>query len=255
MNKSETKIVKDRKIYGNWQVESPDGILMFRCDHKKANWYLRRNLAEELNKNTIRLKFEPRGLGNHNKCYGLNEMENKCVNCGTDEFLTRHHVVPYSYRRYLPMHIKSHNFHDVLSMCVSCHEDYERKADQLKEKLAKKYEVPISGIVHKKANSKIVKYAHLILKNDVNIPKYRINEMFSEVSKWLGKEPSNEDLNNLISTKQKTIVETHGEIVVRKIDDIQDFIITWRKHFVDNNSLNHLPKNWKIENNIITDGN
>jgi len=84
-------IPKDRKIYGNWQVQSPDGILMFRCDEKKANWYLNRNLGEVIKTSPliVKLKFKPRGLGNHNKSFGLSEMGNKCVTCGDEEYLTR----------------------------------------------------------------------------------------------------------------------------------------------------------------------
>ena len=103
---------------------SPDGILMFRCDYKKANWYLKRNLGEVISQYPlkVKLKFKPRGLGNHNKSFGLTEMSNECVICGASEYLTRHHVVPYCYRRYFPTSIKSHNFHDVLSLCVKCHD-------------------------------------------------------------------------------------------------------------------------------------
>ena len=108
-------VKRDRKIYGNYKVFSPEGHLMFRCDLKKANWYLSRDLAHLFSDDphTIQLKFQPKGLGNHNKVYGLTEMDNKCVVCGTNEFLTRHHVVPISYRRFFPVEIKSHNFHEL----------------------------------------------------------------------------------------------------------------------------------------------
>lgn len=254
MSKLSQRLVKDRKIYGNWQVESPDGILMFRCEDKKANWYLTRDLAEKLSDNKIRLKFEPQGLGNHNKGYGLTEMENKCVNCGTEDFLTRHHVVPYCYRRYFPMHIKSHNFHDVLSMCVDCHEEYERKADTLKSKLADQYDAPINGVLNKRVDLRVLKYATTILKGAEGIPQFRVDEMSEEIKKHLNRDWTIEDLEELASIKQQVLSETHGEIVMRQVTNIEDFIRTWRKHFVENNTLTHLPKNWKIENYIITDG-
>jgi hypothetical protein len=40
--------IRKKKIYGNYQVFSPDNVLMFRCDEKKANWYLDRDLAEKI---------------------------------------------------------------------------------------------------------------------------------------------------------------------------------------------------------------
>ena len=73
---------KIKEIYGNCKVLSPDGILMFRCDDKKANWYIKRDLCEvtEDEPLTIKLKFEPKGLGFHEKDFGLSNMQNKCVN-------------------------------------------------------------------------------------------------------------------------------------------------------------------------------
>lgn len=46
---------------------------------------------------------------------------NRCVRCGAEEYLTRFHVVPHMYRKYLPLHIKNHSTHDVVVLCASCH--------------------------------------------------------------------------------------------------------------------------------------
>ena len=129
------------KIYGNCKVLSPDGLLMFRCQEKKINWYLKRDLAQIVNLDplTIKLNFEPNGLGNHNKVYGLGEMDNLCVVCGNNIEITRHHVVPICYRRFFPIEKKSHNFHDVLSVCADCHENYEYYAFKFKLDLSVKY--------------------------------------------------------------------------------------------------------------------
>ena len=53
--------------YGNYEVYHPKGHLMFRCDLKKINWYLDRNLAEIIETNSegkvisIRLNFKSNG--------------------------------------------------------------------------------------------------------------------------------------------------------------------------------------------------
>lgn len=154
-------------LYGNCKVLSPDGLLMFRCDEKRVNWYIKRNLADITSTDpiTIKLNFKPRGLGNHGKAYGLIEMKNICVNCGKDSELNRHHVVPYCYRKFFPLKLKSHNFHDVLSLCVSCHEKYERSADRLKEFLANEYNAPINGeTIDNKDIIKVSKIASTLLK-------------------------------------------------------------------------------------------
>lgn len=243
---------KDRKIYGNCQVFSPDDILMFRCDEKRINWYLNKGLAELIcyNPLSIRLNFEPNGLGNHNKIFGLTEMVNKCVNCGTSEFLTRHHVVPFCYRKQFPLRLKSHNFHDVLSMCVSCHENYERKADELKISLAKKYKAPVGGEIEKSKEVKYIKISRTLLSDTSAIPKNRLDSLKSEIKSYYG-------INRLTLSRLKRISEiktivrkTHGEIVFSKIDNIQDFVEMWRTHFIENNSCQFLPKNWSVKTKV-----
>lgn len=254
MNNLKTNIPKDRKLYGNCQVISPDGHLMFRCDNKKANWYISRELAYIVNKTplTIKLKFEPRGLGNHNKTFGLSLMSNKCVNCGTEDYLSRHHVVPHCYRKHFPLNMKSHNFHDVLSLCIPCHTLYERKADMLKLSLANEYNAPINGIIDlsTKGEIKAIKNCNTLLKDINGIPDERIKEIKKELCEYLGRDFTYEDLISISKSKYK-LLKTHGEIVVSKISNIQDFIKIWRKHFIDNNECLFLPENWNIENIII----
>lgn len=255
MSKIATNIPIDRKIYGNYQVLSPEGYLMFRCDDKKANWYLSRNLATIINQEpfTIQLKFKPRGLGNHNKPFGLSEMRNQCVNCGTDKFLTKHHIVPLCYRKHFPLSHKSHNFHDVLSMCLDCHEKYERKADELKKEISLKYDSPINGQLQKldKKLIRVIKNASTLIGQYNNIPEVRINEMRSEIKEYLDRDFTTDDLVSLSNYKKNVLKITHGEVVIQKVDDLQEFIKMWRKHFIDNNKCEYLPKSWSVENVII----
>jgi len=240
---------KDRKVYGNCQVQSPDGTLMFRCGERKTNWYLKKGLADIISDDpmVIRLNFEPKGKGYHNSEWGLVKMENKCVNCGSDEFLTRHHVIPYCYRKYFPIELKSHNFHDVLVMCPECHESYERKADIVKKELGDMYDAPISGITDfDKTASKMKRIAHCLLYQE-KVPKERIEEMKNILRENFGWERITNRrlvyLSNQLITKN---IKNHGEIVCENIDDYQEFVEMWRKHFLENNSCGHLPKNWSI---------
>lgn len=248
-------VKKDRKIYGNCQVLSPDGILMFRCDQKKVNWYLNRKLGEIISENplTVKLNFQPRGLGNHNKAFGLSEMGNKCVTCGNKEFLTRHHVVPYCYRRYFPLEIKSHNFHDVLSLCVECHEAYERRADELKEKLAVIYKAPINGEKESRGDNliKYVKIAKTLYGDTSHIPKSRIQQLKEEIKSYFGiKRLSKYRLERILKIKSTIIKKSHGEMVISQIDNLQNFVEMWRHHFLEHNDCKHLPSNWSIKNKI-----
>lgn len=248
MGKFGNVIPKNRKIYGNWRVMSPDGILMFRCDEKKAMWYVNRDLGEITQELEVKLKFKPNGLGNHQKNYGLNEMSNICVVCGTDEFLTRHHVVPYCYRKYFPLEIKSHNFHDVLSLCVDCHEDYEVKAREYKNELAISYNAPLNGdIFIDKDIIRAKRLASSLVNFKQYMPKDRITEIKNEIKRILGlKKLHKNRVNKLLQEGVRNSNRTHGEIVVSKLENIDEFMFTWRKHFIDNNECKYLPKNWSV---------
>jgi hypothetical protein len=46
----------------------------------------------------------------------------------------------------------------------------------------------------------------------------------------------------------KIINKTHGELVVSRIDNIDDFMTSWRKHFIENNDSKYLPLDWSVEN-------
>lgn len=251
---------KDRKIYGNCQVVWDD-ILMFRCDKKRADWYLKtldkktgEPIGELLSEDpyTVRLKFKPKGLGNHDKEFGLTEMDNRCVSCGTEEYLTRHHVVPYCYRRFFPLSLKSHNFHDVLALCVSCHEKYERNADKLKEQLAIEYKAPINGeTIENKDIIKCIKISTTLLNDGIKVPKSRARRLRKYLrDRFNLKRLTRDKIEEIASTKVVVIKRTHGEIVMSQISDIQSFVEMWRNHFVDNNDCTYLPKNWSIKNRL-----
>jgi hypothetical protein len=237
-------------IYGNCQVLSPDNILMFRCDDKRAKWYLNKKLAEIINECPlkIRLKFQPKGLGNHGKKFGLIKMENQCVNCGKTNELNRHHVVPYCYRKFFPLYLKSHNFHDVLALCISCHENYERSANKLKEDLSIIYNAPINGEINEdKELIKYIKISITLLNN--KIPKSKSANLKKILKDRFNiKKLTTNKLKEISSIKVNIVNRTHGEIVMSKTSNIQKFTEMWRKHFIDNNDCTFLPKNWSIQN-------
>lgn len=237
-------------IYGNYKVLSPEGKLMFRCQEKKFNWYLKRNLAKIIEDSTIQLLFEPKGLG-HQSDYYLKQKDNICVVCGfSDELnLTKHHVVPYCYRKFFPPEYKDHNHHDILPLCLECHNRYECLASNFKQKISNKYNIPINGICSfDKEKYKAIKYASSLFNYENLMNNERKDKLKKYLSEYLKKECTDQDIKNLSSeyyelTKCQT---TNGELVFQKIDNLNDFIIQWRKHFIENMHPKFLPEGWKI---------
>ena len=135
-------------LYGNVHFQGPSGETMFHGDNEKALWYLNRNLVEVISRDppVLRFTFSPGGPGHVGDEYYLTSKANRCVVCGAEEGLNRHHVVPSVYRRHLPPEVKDHSHHDVLLMCLSCHEKYEDEANQLKAELGESSGVPLHGL-------------------------------------------------------------------------------------------------------------
>lgn len=243
MSRMLSNIPKNRKVYGNCRVLSPDNILMFKCDLKKINWYIRKGLCTLVDEDpmTIRLNFQPNGLGNHQKPFGLNIMKNNCVVCFTEHYLTKHHVVPSCYRKYLPLELKSHNHHDVLLLCVDCHEEYERHADELKTQLSIKYNSPIN--FEPNSEFKYRKIASILLSENEKIPSERMNELRDEIKEYY-------NIDNLTKCKlielskiKPHIIKPHGEKIMEETKH-EKFMEMWREHFVEIMKPKYLPNNW-----------
>ena len=92
---------------------------------------------------------------------------------------------------------------------------------------------------------KIKKLASCVLFENKQIPRKRIIQIKNDLRKvFKCKKLTKKLLNKVISEKVKFHNHTHGQIVVSKIENIQDFIKQWRLHFINNNECKFLPKNW-----------
>jgi hypothetical protein len=88
---------------------SSSGIFMLNilshCNMKKLNWYLEKDMADLIDENTIKLRFElkKRNSDKENKdLYATSFLDeqrvNHCVVCGNDKGCMKYHVVPTIYR-------------------------------------------------------------------------------------------------------------------------------------------------------------
>ncbi|RHZ47945.1 hypothetical protein Glove_564g55 [Diversispora epigaea] len=167
---------KSKQVYENWKIYSLENELMFRCNSKKALWYLSRNLATQISEDSIQLNFIPKGLGHHfqhdddDDNYFLEDKMNYCVCCGNNENSTLHHVVPNMYRKYMPEVIKSHASHDILLMCIKCHLTYETFATEFKKQISQKFNFPLGQAqIRLDYNAKVRKAASALLKEFNNM--------------------------------------------------------------------------------------
>ena len=277
---------RTNKIYGNCKVYSPAGNLIFLCLRKKANWYLDRKddvtgepLAIEIKHINpivsflmtmffirskgmkIQFTFEPKEEGNHGDKYSLAKKHNKCVVTGSKnlETLTKHHITPYCYRKYMSDDYKVANSHDIVPIDSEEHFKYERIADNLKHEIARKYDAPIDG-VKIEVNHKLfyaIKAAKAIGKHGDKIPKEKTDFYKEKIREYTGKKKVtqkiiDELINTAFGEAGSVDLKTHGEIVMEKLslkgdDAMQEFFEMWRRHFIKHAKPKYMPKYWDVK--------
>lgn len=248
----------DTDIYENYSILHPSsGERMCYCDKKKINWYLKKGLAKSIDEKTIQLLFEPAGRGDLHlsKAYENNK-QNRCVICGCEDNLTKHHIVPYQYRKHFPEVLKSHNHFDILPVCITHHEEYEREADLFNAKLAAE-----AGIVSK-SNQKLPEVVKAEKLNAIiltleskwdEIPPQRRDVLLNELGSHFG--VVDIDRASIASFKQVLAEDTPSispaSVIVAKQPDLKAFILHWRNHFVDNMKPQYLPNGWLQEKDFF----
>lgn len=251
--------VRDEKniLYGNWQVQSPDGSILFLALQERADWYLKRGLAEVVGENTIRLNFEPKGKRDPNDLYSISVKSNRCVVCNIDDIsvLTKHHIIPSEYRKFFPIEVKSRSCHDIVPICRDHHDEYETEATKFKQKIAEDYGVEFTQNLVDSNVSSALRLAKVLLNKPANIPADRLEQIRTDFKQYSGIHNITDDsVLKYVSNQKNYRLKTHGQLVVEKVianDTLYDFVVMWRRHFVDTMKPQFLPKYWNINRELI----
>jgi len=252
------------EAYSNWVMLNEQGQPMTRCAEKRARWYLNRGLAELVKENppTIRLLFKPNGPGNQGDAYSMAEKRNRCVVCGTEEDLTKHHIVPFMYRRFLPDEVKNRSSHDIVVICVTCHGEYEEVATDLKKVIACEHGCTYSEGTNWSDEDR--DYHHLtglarslVTHCDV-IPHGRQNEMLAEIMSGIGRPISIAELEELGDRERLAPSGTSepGKPVVDSVmaaNQLLEFVKRWRQHFLDVAHPKFMPEHWDVNRPLVRD--
>lgn len=250
---------RSRKIYDSCAIYAPDGELLCLVKEKKARWYLDRGLGEEVDSPyslAVRLTFEPAGKGHAGDTFYLQARPNHCAGCGSDQQLTLHHVVPINYRRHFPPEIKGHSSHDLVPLCVACHQAYEAEAMRLKQRLAVEYCAPLEGVGYSSdpRKARVKKAASALLRHSqgqANIPDGRraeLRALVADLFPGLENDPRVWTAAAGLDTHQvDEDAQRHGQLVVSQLTDLQAFIERWRRHFVETLCPAHMPEHWRVD--------
>lgn len=250
-------------MYDNCFLEAPDGALLSTIDKRKAEWYVKKGLGVEIEKEPlrVRLNFEPAGraVGEVGEYY-QSVKKNCCTVCGKDFDLIRKNVIPHEYRKYFPLVMKNKTSHDIVLLCTHCHHISNISDLKIRRMLEEKCNAPIIQLPdyddeHRKFKT-IRSSARALLKNKNLIPEARIKELSSVIEEeYPNKIIDDEFLKELLAQNEPEPIQkmiSHGEIVVdyyAKNGGIVELEIVFRKHFLDTMNPQHLPSLWNINHN------
>jgi cation-transporting P-type ATPase D len=274
-----------KDIYENCRMLAPDGEVLCFCDHKKANWYVERGIAEVVSEGplTIKLKFEPNGRGfsdlSIDQASYMKEKQNVCVVCGSSGFFQRYHVVPMLYRQFFPLEMKSHRSHDIVLLCPHCHKLANTAADKMIRILSSEYAVP--AMVQSENQSaktsliQVSKKARTLAKAWDTLAVERRSELIDEVKGFFDKQPlytehmtikfggnwledkaahkylscSTDEVLKVLGdiNWNKEAVNLHGKLVIQQLTDINAFSYRWRRHFVAELQPKFLSDAWRAD--------
>lgn len=157
-------------VYHNCRIYANDGRLLCYCDRRKLEWlvainlqfydtilmhltfvlakcrYVQRNLAKivEDEPPAIILLFEPKGRPeDEDNDFYIQSKKNICVGCGEKNHYLRYRIIPSCYRMHFPEHLKSHRSHDIVLLCVDCHEIAHSAAEKYKRQIAAEFGIPL----------------------------------------------------------------------------------------------------------------
>jgi hypothetical protein len=247
-----------RVIYENCVIQSPSGTPVCRCKRERLEWYVSRGLAVYIDKDTIRLHKEPSGTSCVKEATEVKV--NICVVCGDTKKLSIHHTIPYCFRNALPVEWRAGPalWHDTVALCDMCHRLYEKHGNQLKAKLAEKFNVSLHGYgtTIDGYRTKIRAYARLILgintgkkkkRKYFNPPPDKKLQLLNHITEHIGHEPTEEELMEI--TKWSAVIKSedfipYGKYVVDRIDHAE-LVLMWRKHFLDTMKPRFMPPYWK----------
>ncbi|CAA6671929.1 unnamed protein product [Spirodela intermedia] len=122
-------------VYHNCRIFASDGRLLCYSDHRKLEWYLRRGLAKII-------ENDPLPEDEDNVFY-IQSKKNMCVGCGEKNHYLRYRIIPSCYRVHFPERLKSHRSHDIVLLCVDCHEIAHAAAEKYKRQVASEFKVPL----------------------------------------------------------------------------------------------------------------
>eukprot|EP00753_Platysulcus_tardus_P008263 PLAT15858.1.p1 GENE.PLAT15858.1~~PLAT15858.1.p1 ORF type:complete len:741 (-),score=251.82 PLAT15858.1:83-2305(-) len=267
------EVIRKAPVYENCTLLGKDGTALAKCDRRKAEWYLERDLADIVSEKPliVKLRFQQKGPGHSGDAFHMAPKVNQCIVCGSTDAmkLVRCYVCPHSYRRHFPESGKSYTSHDVILLCAACNTRAKRVLAGHQATLAKRYGVPLSGIGPKHftdtEKQRVQSAAQTLLRQKGKLPEHRVEAMMKILREYFDVEGdvTNEQLQMAVRLRVKyenPDYESHSEAVMRIVMSapdmkaaVQQFVEDWRQAFVDGCCPAYPQTGWRIDYPVFRD--
>lgn len=254
------KYQKKRKHLEFWNMYGADGRFVARVKKKRVIWYLKRNLGVIVNDKpidgqlpvfqlTFRLKrYEFPGEDAYvmKSCFVCNQSGND------GKHLFKHSIIPKCYRKYVSDELQRVLSHELIPLCGICKERVENAnmiyRKHLEEVKYIKYN-PVTFQVKQVSRS-----ASAILRQGDKLPTKRKNELLKIIGEYYQENDiENIDQKMIIKASKVWNNKTFGEILMIRLaetpQELYQFIIGWKEHFVDTLKPKNLKKGWMRDGN------
>ncbi|XP_033640144.1 exonuclease 3'-5' domain-containing protein 2-like isoform X2 [Asterias rubens] len=255
---------RQTQMYHNCRLIAPSGELLCTCHKQKAEWYIKKGIGElECEEPfTVRLKFEPSGMPGLDRAYYLQDKANMCVVCGSEDSYIRKNIVPHEYRRHFPEVNKKHTSHDVVLLCLACHQLSSSYDRIIRNQLTVEYNAPITNSTNARYREDPrrlkARSAAKALKRNTKVgklPEQRVDELKRILSEfWNVEEVSvdiiDETLTLDVKCENEEFQGSHGEKVVNLVmkdqNGIEKFEKRWRQQFLETMKPKFMPALWSV---------
>ncbi|XP_038051999.1 exonuclease 3'-5' domain-containing protein 2-like [Patiria miniata] len=255
---------RQTQMYHNCRLIAPDGQMLCTCHRQKAEWYVKKGIGtvECQEPFTVRLNFEPSGMPGLDRGYYLQDKANRCVVCGREDSYIRKNIVPHEYRRHFPERLKKHTSHDVLLLCLPCHQLSSSYDRIIRQELVEEYKAPITNSTNaryredpEKIKARSAAKALQRHKKFGTLPDQRVTELKKFLSKIWNVEHVDDDLINQTTTmnvkcENEDYQGSHGDkviaMVMKEENGLEKFERRWRQHFLETMKPQFMPALWSV---------
>ncbi|XP_077496666.1 exonuclease 3'-5' domain-containing 2 [Amblyomma americanum] len=256
-------VTRKTPLYDNCILQAPDGERLSSCNYKKVQWYVDRGLGTIVSRDdeplAVQLNFEPSNRPVLDSQYYTQNKDNICVVCSSAQSLVRKNVVPHEYRKYFPDIMKNHISHDILLLCLRCHQISNLRDAALRKALAEECNAPIEcGDVGKAREDSLLRKVRsagrALLNARSSLPEVRVARLENVLKEHFNVTEVTDDIIRTASDIDTKVYNDdfvpHGQRVVehfKKTIGLANFEMRWRQHFLDSMQPQYMPPLWSVD--------